>query len=242
VAHSTLRLAAGASVIAASFLIVAPNPSQAFADKHGADSHSNNEHKNGGSGRGGNAGSDLSSWVNGAVGSGGIGGDSKSEAESLAPQSQIAMRSAMVAEQPAGDNVTAAAPRGGSDYSGQPASGFKSPRVVVGNGRVPGTHTPGLDSPPEAVFGQDTAESPAAAPAVPEAVQIDIPPLPPPLPSNEKIWPSEFVVAEFGTGTADTVTDPLAGVAGLILIPAVGAMLGYRQARAAQSLRESLRT
>ena len=46
---------------------------------------------------------------------------------------------------------------------------------------------------------------------------------------------------EFGTGTTVTVTDPLAGVAGLILIPAIGAVLGYRQARAAQSLRESLR-
>lgn len=35
VAHSTVRFAAGAGVIAASLLIVGPNPAQAVADKHG---------------------------------------------------------------------------------------------------------------------------------------------------------------------------------------------------------------
>ncbi len=85
-------------------------------------------------------------------------------------------------------------------------------------------------------------EAVPAAPAVPTAIEINIPPLPPPLPPVERIRPAELVVGEFGTGTTDTVTDPLAGVAGLILIPAIGAVLGYRQARAAQSLRESLRT
>jgi hypothetical protein len=35
-------------------------------------------------------------------------------------------------------------------------------------------------------------------------------------------------------------TDPLWGLAGLLLIPAAGAMLGYRQARAAHAV-ESLR-
>ena len=92
---------------------------------------------------------------------------------------------------------------------------------------------------------QDTLISPAAvpsAPAVPAAIEINIPPLPPPLPPVERIRPAELVAGEFGTATTDTVTDPLAGLAGLILIPAIGAVLGYRQARAAQSLRESLRT
>jgi hypothetical protein len=103
----------------------------------------------------------------------------------------------------------------------------------VGNGRTPGTHVPKADPAPEAV---------PAAPAVPEAIEITIPPLPPPLPPVERMRPAELVVGEFGIGTTDTVTDPLAGVAGLILIPAIGAILGYRQARAAQSLRESLRS
>ena len=165
--------------------------------------------------------------------------------DSFAPQGQVALRSAAVAEQPAGDNVSAATPRSGSGYSGQPVTAFRSPRVVVGNGRTPGTHVPRPGSAPEAVLVQDAMISPAAvpaAPAVPTAIEINIPPLPPPLPPVERIRTAELVVGHFGTGTTDTVTDPLAGVAGLILIPAIGAVLGYRQARAAQSLRESLRT
>ena len=79
-------------------------------------------------------------------------------------------------------------------------------------------------------------------PPMPAAIEINIPPLPPPLPPVERIRAADLVPAQFGTSTTDTVTDPLAGLAGLILIPAIGAVLGYRQARAAQSLRDSLRT
>ncbi len=82
----------------------------------------------------------------------------------------------------------------------------------------------------------------AVPPAVPAAIEINIPPLPPPLPPVERIRPAAPLVAELGTSTIDTVTDPLAGLAGLILIPAIGAALGFRQARAAQSLKDSART
>ena len=62
---------------------------------------------------------------------------------SFAPQAQTAMRSAAVAEAPAGDNVSAAAAAvRRSGYSGSPSTSFRSPRVVVGNGRTPGTHVP----------------------------------------------------------------------------------------------------
>ena len=77
---------------------------------------------------------------------------------------------------------------------------------------------------------------------MPAAIEVTIPPLPPPLPPVERIQPPRLVVGELGTAKIDTVTDPLAGLVGLILIPAVGAALGYRQARAAQALRESART
>ncbi len=162
--------------------------------------------------------------------------------ESVAPQGQTAMRSAAIADAPVGDNVSAAAaPGGGSGYSGQPTAGFNTPNVTFGNGRTPGTHVAPPPGASEAVLMYDALVAPQAVPAVPTAIEINIP-LPPPLPPVERIGPAQLVVREFGTGTTVTVTDPLAGVAGLILIPAIGAVLGYRQARAAQSLRESLRT
>jgi hypothetical protein len=177
------------------------------------------------------------------LGTGGSDLEDDALAESFAPEGQVALRSAAVVEQPAGDNVLAAAlPRSGSGYPGQPVTAFRSPRVVVGNGRIPGTHVPRPGSAPDAVLVADAPVSPAAVPVAPTAIEINIPPLPAPLPPVERIRPAVAVVGEFGTGTVDTVTDPLAGLAGLILIPAVGAVLGYRQARAAQSLRDSLRT
>jgi hypothetical protein len=180
--------------------------------------------------------------------------------EDVGPDGPAAMRSAAIAEQPVGDNMAvAAAPApaasggGGSGYSGPPVATFNAPRVVIGNGRTPGTQLP-TPGPPPVVHAPITApapqlapiapvpdEVPTVAPPVPLAADINVPPLPPPLPPVEHIGPADFVVAEFGTGTTVTVTDPLAGVAGLILIPAIGAVLGYRQARGAQTLRESLR-
>lgn len=215
VAYSTVRFVAGAGVIAASLLIAGPNPAQATADKQGS-SHHGNDGKNGSSG--GNAKSGGSNF-------------------NAVDDQATALRSASIAEQSARDNVSAAAPQSGSGYSGQSATSFRAPRVVIGNGRIPGTHTG--ESASDAALLYDSLDSPVAVPAMPEAIEINIPP---PLPPIEHIGPSQFVVAEFGTGTADTVTDPLAGVAGLFLIPAIGVVLGYRQARAAQSLRESLRS
>ncbi len=264
-AHSTVRFAAGASVVAASLLIVGPNPAQAVADKHGSGSHSNKDYrKNGSSGQGGGANRIASNLVQDVlIISGTVVGDKdpkpdlapplmdrgtgRSDVEDLAVvnsfavQDQTAMRSAAVApaEAPAGDNLSAAAPRPRGGYSGQPVMSFRAPRVTIGNGRTPGTHS----RQPEAVLVHGSLVSPAAeTPAVPTAIEINIPPLPPPLPPVERMRPALLVVGEYGIGTTDTVTDPLAGVAGLFLIPAIGAVLGYRQARAAQSFRQSLRT
>jgi hypothetical protein len=256
-------------VVAASLLIVGPNP-PAYADRHGS-GHSNNDYRKSGSkGSSGSVNRIASNVVNDVIdgvgriagidgnsrpnldppkmdlGTGGVDTPELFVVESLAPQGQTAMRSATVAEAPVGDNLTAAAlPGGGSEDAGQPAAAFRSPDVTIGNGRTPGTRVALPLAASEAVLVRDAQASPQAvpaAPAVPTAIEINIPPLPPPLPPVERIRPTDLVVGEFGTGTADTVTDPLAGVAGLILIPAIGAVLGYRQARAAQSLRESLRT
>ena len=45
--------------------------------------------------------------------------------------------------------------------------------------------------------------------SAPTAIEINIPPLPRPLPPVERMRPAVAVVGEFGTGTVDTVTDPL---------------------------------
>ncbi len=111
-----------------------------------------------------------------------------------------------------------------------------TPRVVVGNGRSPGLQ----DADPDPVSENPVA--PEAAPAVPVAIEVTIAPLPPPLPPVERIQPPRLVFGEMGTAKIATTTDPLFGLAGLLLIPAVGAALGYRQARAAQTVRESVRS
>ena len=125
------------------------------------------------------------------LGTGGSDLEDDALAESFAPEGQVALRSAAVVEQPAGDNVLAAAqPRSGSGYSGQPVTAFRSPRVVVGNGRIPGTHVPRPGSAPDAVLVADAPVSPAAVPAAPTAIEINIPPLPRPLPPVERMRPA----------------------------------------------------
>jgi hypothetical protein len=250
VAQSTIRFAAGASVVAASLLVAGPNPAQAVADKHGSGSHNTDNDRNGGAIIRSSIGKIGANWVSGVFGasdnspsieSDGGGLEDLAVAQS-ASDGTVALRSAAVAEQPTGINATgavAAARAAGSDYSAPSIRGLRSPRVVFGNGRSPGDPVPGVRE----VLQDDSLEAPVAdaAPAVPEAVEIDIPPLPPPSPPTEHIK-AAVVVGELGIGTIDTTADPLAGVAGLILIPAVGAVLGYRQARAAQSIRESSHT
>ncbi len=247
-------------MVAASLLIVGPNPAPTFADRP---DYSNDEYPSKSSGPGGfvQRGGNIVKGVINGINNAGAGTASKPDldppkmqlgsanedlmVQGLAPEPQMAMRSAAVAEAPVGDNLAIAVPGGGgSVFSGQPVTAFHSPRVRIGNGRTPGTHVGQRPSAPEGVLADEAlgaTEAAPAAPAAPTAIEINIPPLPSPS-SVERIGPAQLVVGQVGYGTADTVTDPLAGVAGLFLIPAIGAVLGYRQARAAQSLRESLRT
>jgi hypothetical protein len=119
-----------------------------------------------------------------------------------------------------------AADRGGSDRAGAPDARFSPPRVTVGNGRTPGIQR-------RDVAPQWQAPAPQPAPAAP-------PPPPPPAPAPPPSWvhriPTPPVLTQQrGTpGPADW-SDPLWGLAGLLLIPAAGAVLGYRQARAAHA-------
>jgi hypothetical protein len=238
VTQSTVRFAASASLIAASLLMVGPNPAQAVADKHGPGSYSKNDaRKNGANRKADNPPRRISDFVNGAVHSGDFDGNSRLD---LIPP-PMALRSAAVAEQPVGVIASdATAARAGSDFAAPSAATIRSPRVVIGNGRTPGMHVPTTAGRLHEI--RDSAlQSTAAAesvPAVPQAIEINIPPLPP----IERIQPAAPLVGELSSAELDTTTDPLAGLAGLILLPAIGAALGFRQARAAQSLRESTRT
>jgi hypothetical protein len=116
----------------------------------------------------------------------------------------------------------------GSDRQGAPVSGFTSPRVTFGNGRTPGAHTQA----PEPDF-EAPAPQPEPAPQPP--------PPPPPAPAPHPSWVNRIATPpapaqQMGVTPAADWSDPLWGVAGLLLIPAAGATLGYRQARAAQAV------
>lgn len=114
---------------------------------------------------------------------------------------------------------------GGSAPAAGPADTFQPPRVTVGNGREPG-----LQSGDPAPRQQAPAPLPAVVPLAPA------PPSPPPAPPPAPPWLQRLSAPPPmplpGAPTADWTG--LWGIAGLLLIPAAGAALGYRQARAAQ--------
>lgn len=118
----------------------------------------------------------------------------------------------------------------GMDRAGAPSARFDPPRVTFGNGRTPGTQQ--RDSEPR--WRAPVAEPAPAAPPPPP------PPPPPPSPAPAPSWvgriPAAPVLAQqMGEPRPADWSDPLWGVAGLLLIPAAGAVLGYRQARAAHA-------
>jgi hypothetical protein len=118
-----------------------------------------------------------------------------------------------------GDNA-----RGGSTV--HPAGPHRPPTVTVGDGRSPHADPPAgpppqLDSPPP------------AQPAPPPPPHVVAPPAG--RPWSDPLTRSALVRLQ-GV-QSDPITDPLLGLAGLVLLPAAGALLGYRQAKAAQAAR-----
>jgi hypothetical protein len=114
----------------------------------------------------------------------------------------------------------------GPDHSGTSDGGFKPPRVTVGNGRSPGIQS---DDDP-APRWRAPAPEPAPAPPPPP------PPVAPAVPSwADRISTPPPVPQQLSIAPAADWSDPLWGIAGLLLIPAAGAALGYRQARAAHA-------
>lgn len=116
----------------------------------------------------------------------------------------------------------------GSDRPDAPAAVFEAPQVGFGNGRTP-------------VYGGDAPRSPwqPSAPApVAGSPALPPPPVSPPpsAPSlGDRVATSSAIARQFVGVPAAEPGGPLWGIAGLLLIPAAGAALGYRQARAAQA-------
>ncbi len=117
--------------------------------------------------------------------------------------------------------------RPSSDYSPDPGGAFKPPKVTFGDGRTPGVQ----DTDPEPRWRGGGGEP--APPPPPETAVVDIAP-----PPTTNRTPKPPVVRQLIVSPAAELTDPMWGVAGLLLIPAAGAILGYRQARAAQAVAE----
>jgi hypothetical protein len=117
--------------------------------------------------------------------------------------------------------------RPSSDFSPGPQGQGRSPKVTFGDGRAPGVQD--HDSGPR--WGWNAP----AAPPPPPPPQVITVPLNPPTVSPVNTHPG--VVQQLVAPTAG-VADPLWGVAGLLLIPAAGAVLGYRQARGAHAAAE----
>jgi hypothetical protein len=169
------------------------------------------------------------------VGSGRVAAaDTEESGPSLAAASDASDSSASRVSEPVTSAIAEAVSPGGSGsgLAGAPSPQFDPPRVTVGNGREPR-----IWSGPPAPQWQAPAPQPAPAVQPP-------PPPPPPLPAppaspqsrvNEKSPPRVLTQQLGGVGGATDWSNPLWGLAGLLLIPAAGAALGYRQARAAHA-------
>jgi hypothetical protein len=228
VTRSNLRLAAGVGVIAAFLLVGGPGAAAAIADPGGSHSdHSDNDnrsdHRDRGDGNGGSKrGDDDRDGDNGYRGD-----DKKGERDSDTGQRP---RTAVGSGRTATESITSDDPvaetpadRSGSDHPGaSTAEPGRPPRVTFGNGRPPIVKRA---EPPRESGPIEVAPSPPPPPPV-----VDIAPVP----KFVDIQPRRFV-PQLGVAPSAAVSDPLFGLAGLLLIPAAGAFLGYRQAKASQA-------
>ena len=120
--------------------------------------------------------------------------------------------------------------RSGSDHVAPPSARVEPPPVTVGNGREPvvkrGAPEPLWQAP---AFSQAPAAPPPAMPPPPAAPVVTPPSRVSPKPE------SPILTHQLGVAPAADWSNPLWGLAGLLLIPVAGAALGYRQARAAHA-------
>jgi hypothetical protein len=123
-----------------------------------------------------------------------------------------------------GSGAGTSAQHDAANHSPRPPQ-FKPPKVTFGDGRTPGAQ------------GNDVWHGWPGGPVPPPA------PLPPPQvvtvalnpPTVTSMSQRRGLVGQLVAEPTGVSADPLWPVAGLLLIPAAGAILGYRQARAAQA-------
>jgi hypothetical protein len=229
VARSNQRLAAGVGVVAAFLLLGGPGLAAAIADpggSGGSDKGNSSDRDWGDSRRGPGGGADNRDDDSGNRR--GADNGSRPSNESLGPDSDDPARTRVGSGR--GDiqdlspgNRSEPSDRTGSDVSGAPSAKFEPPKVTVGNGRSPGV--------------QDNDREPRSRIPAPEPAPPPPPPPPAAAPSPswvDRVYTPPTMPKQLGVAPASKLTDPLWGIAGLLLIPAAGAVLGYRQARAAQ--------
>jgi hypothetical protein len=206
-ARSNLRNAAGIGVVAAFVLLGVPSAAVAIADPGGAHSgHSDRRDRS--DSRGGSDWSDNVTDSNRG---------SQRSSTGDAPRTRVG----------SGRDSGTSDERPGADYSRDPSGSFKPPKVTFGDGRTPAVQ----DTDPEPRW-RGGAPEPAPPPPPPPATEVvDIGPAP-----SVNRTPRPPVIRQLIVAPAAELTDPLWGAAGLLLIPAAGAVLGYRQARAAQAV------
>jgi hypothetical protein len=221
VAQVNLRLAAGVGVVATCLLVGGPTAAVAIADPGGRGSHSgrgdngdynNNRGPSSNSRSGSGGGSDWSD-----DNSNGNGSRSSNSVSGQRPSTRVG----------SGRESGTSDERPGSDYS-PTAPQVKVPKVTFGDGRTPGVQ----DDEPEPRWGWRAPE-PAPPPPPPQVITV---PLNPPTVNPVRTHPG--VVKQLVVAPTAGLADPLWGVAGLLLIPAAGAILGYRQARGAHAAAE----
>jgi hypothetical protein len=259
------RLAAGVGVLSVFLLfggagatIVSADPGNSHSDRGNASSKDNNGSKGsdrgpGNSGRGnGNAnstkGNSESIGSNNTNRNGGShhASDTSAGSDDDAPKVRvgsgredqvsstagIAGTEAVTGEDPGATGTTGSSLEPGSDHPSAAGPGtyepptVEPPAVTFGNGRTPGTRDNILLPPAQAPVQQPAAELPPPPPA----------PAPSPPSWVDRIAAPLAPTKQLGVEPAADLSDPLWGIAGLLLIPAAGAVLGYRQARASQAV------
>lgn len=114
--------------------------------------------------------------------------------------------------------------RPGNGFSPDPPGHqFKPPKVTFGDGRTPGIQ----NHETEPRWGGNAPE-PAPPPPPPP------PPVIAPAPPRTDRVHEPRVIQQLVVAPTSALRDPSFGLTGLLLIPAAGAVLGYRQARAAR--------
>ncbi|HJT95640.1 MAG TPA: hypothetical protein VJ777_27480 [Mycobacterium sp.] len=235
-ARSNPRLVVGVGAISAFLLFGGPGIAVAIAEPgHSGRGDRDNSDRNwgdygGGPKRGGYDGGDRrGGGGDNRRSDGGFGGsdDAPSFGGNGGPQSRVGSGRTDV-QQLSPEVGSDSNDRSGSDHPGAPSAKFEPPKVTVGNGRSPGVQDDDREP-------RNWAPTPEPAPEPPPPP----PPAPAPAPSwVDRIYTPPAMPKQLGVTPTSSLTDPLWGIAGLLLIPAAGAVLGYRQARAAKAAAE----